>query len=50
MAALHALPLQDLPAHLTFDWQTMLDAQRAECVAEMQRAGVADILVQQIDP
>ena len=49
MAALHALPLQDLPAHLTFDWQTMLDVQRAECVSEMQRSGVADALVQQIE-
>ena len=50
MAALHALPTQDLPAHLAFDWQAMLAAQRAECVSEMQRAGVADALVQQIEP
>lgn len=49
MAALHALPLQELPAHLAFDWQAMLDAQRAECVPEMQRIGVADVLVQQIE-
>jgi hypothetical protein len=49
MAALHALPLHDIPSHLAFDWQTMLDVQRAECVAEMQRAGVADILVQEIE-
>jgi hygromycin-B 7''-O-kinase len=49
MAALHALPLDDIPADLTFDWHAMLSAQRAECVAEMQRAGVADTLVQQIE-
>jgi hygromycin-B 7''-O-kinase len=49
MAALHAIPTQDLPAHLAFDWQAMLDAQRAECVVEMQRAGVTDALVQQIE-
>jgi hygromycin-B 7''-O-kinase len=46
MAALHALPAQELPAQLAFDWRAMLDAQRAECVPEMQRAGVADALVQ----
>jgi hygromycin-B 7''-O-kinase len=49
MAALHALPLHDIPASLEFDWKAMLGAQRAECVAEMQRAGVADTLVQQIE-
>jgi hygromycin-B 7''-O-kinase len=49
MAALHALRLQDLSADLAFDWPTMLRAQRAECVAEMQRAGVTDALVQQIE-
>jgi hygromycin-B 7''-O-kinase len=50
MAALHAIPAQDLSKHLAFDWQTMLDAQRAECVVAMQRAGVADALVRQIEP
>jgi hygromycin-B 7''-O-kinase len=50
MAALHAIPLHHVPASLMFDWQTMLAAQRAECVSEMQRAGVADALVQQIGP
>ena len=30
-------------------WQAALDGQRAECVAEMQRAGVADMLVQEIE-
>jgi aminoglycoside phosphotransferase (APT) family kinase protein len=30
-------------------WQAALDGQRAECVAEMRRAGVADMLVQEIE-
>ena len=50
MAALHALELQGSPADLAFDWSAMLGAQRTECVREMQRAGVADALVQQIEP
>jgi hygromycin-B 7''-O-kinase len=49
MAALHAFSLSDIPAHLAFDWQAMLNRQRAECAREMQRAGVADALVQQIE-
>jgi hygromycin-B 7''-O-kinase len=50
MAALHAIPAQDLSVHLAFDWQAMLGAQHAECVREMRRAGVADALVWQIEP
>jgi hygromycin-B 7''-O-kinase len=50
MAALHAIPAHELPSHLAFDWQAMLAAQRAECGIEMLRAGVADGLVQQIEP
>lgn len=49
MAALHALPLEDSPADLAFDWPAMLGAQRAECVSEMRRAGVADALVWQVE-
>jgi hygromycin-B 7''-O-kinase len=50
MAALHAIPAHELPSHLAVDWQAMLAAQRAECGIEMQRAGVIDGLVQQIEP
>lgn len=50
MAALHALPLRDVPTALAFDWSALLGAQRAECVSEMRRAGVADALVRQIEP
>lgn len=49
MAALHALELEDSPAALAFDWSAMLSVQRAECVSEMRRAGVADALVRQIE-
>ena len=50
MAALHALPLEDSPADLAFDWSALLGAQRTECVIEMRRAGVADALVRQVEP
>lgn len=49
MAALHALPLESSPADLAFDWSALLGAQRAECVSEMRRAGVADALVRQVE-
>jgi hygromycin-B 7''-O-kinase len=49
MATLHTLPLEDSPAALAFDWPAMLRVQRAECVSEMRRSGVADALVRQVE-
>jgi len=48
-AALHALPAQDAPPILAFDWQGMLAEQAAECVPEMRRSGVPDILIAGVD-
>jgi len=45
MAALHALPVQDAPASLAFDWAEMLTEQKAECLAEMRTAGVPEALL-----
>jgi hygromycin-B 7''-O-kinase len=48
MAALHALPIQQVPAQLAFDWPIMLTEQAAECIVAMQRAGVQETLVADI--
>lgn len=49
MTALHALPVDGLLSSLSFDWQEMVGWQRAECVAEMRRVGVAHTLVEQVE-
>lgn len=45
MAALHALPVDEAPTSLAFDWTEMLTEQKAECRAEMQHAGVPEALL-----
>jgi hygromycin-B 7''-O-kinase len=50
MAALHALPLHHAPTSLAFDWTEMLTEQKAECLAEMQNAGVPEALLADLSP
>src|SRR5215211_1398858 len=49
MAAIHALPANNAPPTLQFDWNAMLNDQRAACGSAMQIAGVETALVQQIE-
>jgi hygromycin-B 7''-O-kinase len=50
MAALHALPLDDAPTALHFDWAKMLGEHHALCAADMRTAGVDAALVDQVEP
>lgn len=50
MAALHALPVDHAPTSLAFDWTEMLTEQKAECLAEMQNAGVPAALLADLSP
>lgn len=50
MAALHALPVHNAPASLTFDWAEMLTEQKAECAEEMRNAGVPAALLDDLAP
>ena len=49
MAALHALPLDEAPTLLSFDWAAMLAEQRAACAAAMEASGVEAVLVAQVE-
>jgi hygromycin-B 7''-O-kinase len=48
-AALHALPAQEAPAILGFNWAGMLTEQAEECIPEMRRSGVSDGLIADVD-
>ena len=48
MAAVHAIPVADLPASLQFDWAAMLAEQRAAVTAALAQSGLDDALLQQV--